>query len=32
MKLLEKVAENISEAVELIITGHPDKAMNRFNS
>ena len=32
MKLLEKVAGNICEAVELILTGQPDKAMNRFNS
>ncbi|MBP3704840.1 MAG: aminoacyl-tRNA hydrolase [Clostridia bacterium] len=32
MKLLSGVADNICEAVELILTGHPDKAMNRFNS
>lgn len=32
MKLLAGVAENVTEAVELIITGHADKAMNRFNS
>ena len=32
MKLLAGVADNICEAVELILTGHPDKAMNRFNS
>lgn len=32
MKLLSGVAQNVTEAVELIITGHADKAMNRFNS
>ena len=32
MKLLEGVAKNVCEAVELIVTGHTDRAMNRFNS
>ena len=32
LKLLEAVAKNIGDAVELIVSGQPDKAMNRFNS
>ena len=32
MKLLAGVADNICEAVELIMTGKADRAMNRFNS
>lgn len=32
MKLLEGVAKNVCEAVELIVSGHADRAMNRFNS
>lgn len=32
MKELAKVAENTIEAVELIVGGKPDRAMNRFNS
>lgn len=31
-KLLDAVAKNAGEAVELILSGQPDKAMNRFNS
>ena len=31
-KQLEKVSENVCKAVELIITGHADRAMNMFNS
>ena len=32
LKQLETVAKNIGDAVELIVSGQPDKAMNRFNS
>lgn len=32
LRLLDGVAENLCSAVELIISGQPDKAMNRFNS
>ena len=32
VKLLEGVAKNVCEAVELIVSGHADRAMNRFNS
>lgn len=32
LKQLEAVAKNIGDAVELIVSGQPDKAMNRFNS
>ena len=32
MKRLEGVAKNVCEAVELIVSGHADRAMNRFNS
>lgn len=32
MKQLEAVAKNIGDAAELILSGQPDKAMNRFNS
>lgn len=31
-KLLDAVAKNAGDAVELILSGQPDKAMNRFNS
>lgn len=31
-KLLDTVAKNAGDAVELILSGQPDKAMNRFNS
>ena len=31
-KLLDAVAKNSGDAVELILSGQPDKAMNRFNS
>ena len=32
MKLLEGVAKNVCDAVELIVNGQTDRAMNRFNS
>ena len=32
LKQLETVVKNIGDAVELIVSGQPDKAMNRFNS
>lgn len=32
MQLLEKVAENSCQAIELIVSGEIDKAMNKFNS
>lgn len=32
MKLLSNVADNVCEAVELILNGQADRAMNRFNS
>ena len=31
-KLLDAVAKNAGDAVELILSGQPDKALNRFNS
>lgn len=32
MKTLKTVSENVAAAAELILSGAPDKAMNRFNS
>ena len=32
MKTLKTVSENVTDAVELLLSGAPDKAMNRYNS
>ena len=32
MKTLKTVSENVTGAVELLLSGAPDKAMNRYNS
>ena len=32
MKTLKTVSENVTSAVELLLSGAPDKAMNRYNS
>ena len=32
IKTLKTVSENVTDAVELLLSGAPDKAMNRYNS